>query len=350
MDSIRTLREITQRDGVEGRIVQVLVNAANLVGEDFSKLEEELFAAGQEAPGNLKNICSHIIESRGKHIRPLLCLLAFRACGGKGALPMDLASTCELIHDATLLHDDVIDEGDARRGIPTARIRYSNSLSVLGGDYLLIKAVEKVASRDTVFMKSFLETMNCIVEGELAQLQLRGSIDTTEEQYFQIIQGKTASLFRWSVLSGALAAGAPNEDYKTAGKFGYHVGISFQLMDDALDFTADPAVLGKSLLADIGEGKMTLPVILAIKRSPSLKLMLHSLQVQLNNNSYRQGNLIASQISHEVISTGSVDTVKKFAAEHTEIGLAALKAVKSGNAETVEVISDLASALLERGF
>lgn len=347
MDSIRVLREVSEQDGVESRIADVLQEAIHLVGEDLQFLEEDLLAACRNAPGKLSEICCHIVESGGKHIRPILCLLSFKACGGTGPLPIDLAATCELLHNATLLHDDVIDEGDSRRGRPSARMRFSNALSVLGGDYLLVKTVEKVASRDAIFMKHYLWTMEQIVGGELVQLLRRGSIDTTEEEYFKIIEGKTASLFRWSVLSGALAAGADEADCNTVAEFGRSVGMAFQLMDDILDFTADPKILGKSLLADIREGKMTLPVILAARKSSEIKPLLHKLS-ETDDPHRRQA--AAVRISEVVRSLGTADTVKSIAVKHTEAGLKALPTLRTADKNVVRVIEDLAAALLRRDF
>ncbi len=347
MDSIGILREVAERDGVAGRITDVLQEAARLVGEDLQFLEADLLEACSDAPGKLSEICRHILESGGKHIRPVLCLLSFRALGGSDPLPLDLAATCELLHNATLLHDDVIDEGDSRRGRPSARIRYSNALSVLGGDYLLVKTVSRVAAREPIFMKHYLWTMKRIVEGELVQLLRRGSIDTTEEEYFKIIEGKTAGLFRWAVLSGALAAGADETDCATVARFGNHVGMAFQLMDDILDFTADPKVLGKSLLSDITEGKMTLPVILAAEQSPELKLLLRKLSAAVEPEALHR---TALKIADAVHTLGTVDTVRSFAVRHTEEGLEALDSLHKADDGVVRVIADLAAALLRRDF
>ena len=345
MDSIGVLREVSKRDGVSGRITDVLREAALLVGEDLQFLEAELHEACRGAPGTLSNICRHILESGGKHIRPVLCLLSFKALGGKDPLPIDLASTCELLHNATLLHDDVIDEGDSRRGRPSARIRYSNALSVLGGDYLLVKTVARVAAREPIFMQHYLWTMERIVEGELVQLLRRGSIDTTETEYFKIIEGKTAGLFRWSVLSGALAAGADEADCETVAGFGNHVGIAFQLMDDILDFTADPKLLGKNLLADISEGKMTLPVILAAKKSEAVKPLLSQLNTAESPETLRK---TAEKIAEAVRDLGTADTVRDCAEYHTDRGLEALKSLKRADSGIVRVIAELAAALLRR--
>ena len=344
MDPITLLEDVANRDGVGERIVDVLKDAARLVGDDIQLLEEALVETCESAPGKLEDVCTHIIQSGGKHVRPILCLLAYRACGGDGSLPMDLAANCELLHNATLLHDDVIDEGNARRGRPTARIVFSNALSVLGGDYLLIKTIETVSRRDPRFMPPYVSTLNQLVSGELTQLLRRGSVQTTEEEYFQIIEGKTASLFRWSVYSGALAAGAADEMCRTMGRFGWHVGVAFQLMDDLLDFTAEETLLGKHLFADIQEGKMTLPVILAAKASPSLRNLLSRLV------SGEDDPAISARVAEAVNQSGIIDIVKQYAVDHTTKGLSALHAISKGRGEIFGVIERLARALLERNF
>ena len=347
MDSIGVLREVAERDSEDGCITDVLQTAARLIGDDLCDLPKELLGACDAAPGNLAAVCQHIISTGGKQVRPLLCLLSFRACNGTGALPIDLAAACELLHNATLLHDDVIDEGDVRRGVPTARIRYSNALSVLGGDFLLVQTVARVAVHEPAFMSAFLATMQQIVEGELTQLLRRGSVETTEEEYFRIIEGKTASLFRWSVLSGAMAAGASPRDREAIAEFGRHVGIAFQLMDDILDFTADPQTLGKSLLADIREGKMTLPVILATQKSPELKQIM-SLPSQESARAFVPE--IAERISAAVRSLGTDEQVRAIAADHTTRALKSLSDAHDVSEEITNIIRELSLSLLRRDF
>lgn len=257
---------------------------------------------------------------------------------------MELAANCELLHNATLLHDDVIDEGISRRGQPTARIIFSNALSVLGGDYLLIKTIETVSRLDSRFMPPYVSTLNQLVSGELTQLMRRGSVETTEEEYFQIIEGKTASLFRWSVYSGAMAAGATDAVCHTMGRFGWHVGMAFQLMDDVLDFTAEETLLGKRLFTDIQEGKMTLPVILAAKASPSLRRLLFRLVSGDDDAS------ISAAVANAVNQSGIIDVVKQHAVDHTSKGLHALQSISNGKREIFDVIANLARALLKRDF
>ncbi len=194
-------------------------------------------------------------------------------------------------------------------------------------------------------MKLFVWTMRQLINGELVQLQRRGSIDTTREEYFHIIEGKTASLFKWAAHSGSLAAGATEESSRELGRFGWHVGLAFQLMDDLLDFDGDGQMLGKSLLADISEGTMTLPVILAGKESPKLRNLLR--EITCSGDPMK----LAPLVSDIVHSTGAVDETKKLAQKHTQLGLEALNSMPScldGN--VTSLLEEIALALLEREY
>ncbi|MCP4599682.1 MAG: polyprenyl synthetase family protein [Proteobacteria bacterium] len=342
MDALALLKEVTKRDGINGRIVKVLEGAARLLGDDVEVFDEALVKACTDAPDGVFEPCRHIIDAGGKRIRPMLLLLVFRAAGGVKPLPIDLAIACELLHNATLLHDDVIDEGEIRRGRPATRVVHGNAISVLGGDYLLVKTVEMVSKHGPVYIDSFLHTLRQIISGELTQLERRGSVETTEEEYFRIIEGKTASLFSWAAYSGAFAARAEEELCKQIGRFGWHVGVAFQLVDDVLDFTADPSRLGKSLLADIREGKMTLPVILAGRISSDLRPLL----IQLAEG--KDPALLAPRVAELVESTGAMAQAQQRATEHTTLAVDALCKATELESGVVALLKDLANALLER--
>ncbi|MDJ0766205.1 MAG: polyprenyl synthetase family protein [Myxococcota bacterium] len=342
MDALGLLKEISQRDGVEGPIVTALENAARLLGDEIEAFDSALIHACSDAPAGILEPCRHMMEAGGKRIRPMLCLVAFRAAGGADPLPTDLAIACELLHNATLLHDDVIDEGELRRGLPATRVVYGNAISVLGGDYLLTKTVEIVSKRDAAFMGIFLDTLHQIISGELTQLKRRGSIDTTDEEYFRIIEGKTASLFRFAAHSGTLAAGADPMQCRDLGDFGWHTGIAFQLIDDVLDFTADADRLGKSLLADISEGKMTLPVILASRTSETLRPLLKALA------SVEDAATVAPQISEAVRKTGAIEEARQRAATHTKLAVDALHRHNGLDQQAAQALEALVNSLLHR--
>ncbi len=342
MDALALLKEVSARDGINGRIVEVLEAAARLVGNDVDTLDEELIRACTDAPSGAFEPCRHIIEAGGKRIRPMLCMLVYRASGGVDPLPMDLAISCELLHSATLLHDDVIDEGEVRRGRPATRVVHGNAISILGGDYLLVKTVDIVSRRKPAFMEFFLKTLQRIIAGELVQLKQRGSVGTTEEDYFYIIEGKTASLFQWTAYSGALAAGKEEGLCNQVGLFGWHMGVAFQIVDDILDFTADATQLGKNLLADISEGKMTLPVILAGHVSDKMQSVLQNLA------SAEDPAAIASEVADIVKSTGAIELAREKATEHTDLAIEALESAQGLDRNVVSLLKDLAGALLAR--
>jgi geranylgeranyl pyrophosphate synthase len=199
-----------------------------------------------------------------------------------------------------------------------------------------------ISKRGSRFIDLYTETMKQLIGGELVQLQRRGSTDTTEADYFRIIEGKTASLFRWASFSGALAAGMDEKRSEKLGRFGWHVGMAFQIMDDVLDFTADASQLGKSLLADIGEGKMTLPVILASKASSQVIVLLNRLLKG------EESELIAPKVAELVHSTGAVRESKKRAAEHTEQALNTIASLSGLDGNAVRVLDEITRALLER--
>lgn len=343
MDALAILKAVSLREGVNGRIVEALERASELIGEETVQgFDTELLNALTTAPEGIIKPCYHMMEAGGKRIRPMVCLLAYRAAWGANELPLSLAVSCELLHNATLLHDDVIDEGQIRRGRPATRVVHGNAISVLGGDYLLVKTVDIVSKCGQRYLEIFLKTMKQIVDGELTQLLRRGSIETSREEYFRIIEGKTASLFRWSAQSGAMAAGARDEVSASLGQFGWHMGIAFQVVDDILDFTADASHLGKSLLADISEGKMTLPVILACQRSSDVRSLLQRLVEGGDPADY------APEVAKIVRSTGAVQEAKETAALHTQKAMNALEQTPELSGEVVSALKELCSALLER--
>jgi octaprenyl-diphosphate synthase len=187
--------------------------------------------------------------------------------GAPASTVRDLAVTCELIHAATLLHDDVIDEGAERRGAPSARIVYSNSASILGGDHLLIEALRLVQKHgDGVLLSTLLDTISDIITAEALQLQLRGRFQPDRDLYLRVIRGKTAVLFRWGFAAGARAAGLSPAQVETLKSAGMALGEAFQLVDDVLDLAGDPTQTGKALFTDLREGKLTWPLILASER------------------------------------------------------------------------------------
>lgn len=234
----------------------------------------------------LVNQLSHyIIASGGKRLRPMLSLLAARACGYKEERHVDVAAIVEFIHTATLLHDDVVDESDMRRGKETANTIWGNQAAVLVGDFLYSRSFEMMVDVGRMrVMEILAQTTNIIAEGEVMQLMNCNDADTTEERYLDVIYSKTAKLFEAACQLGAVLAGLPEEQEQALAKYGMHLGTAFQLVDDILDYSASAEEMGKNVGDDLAEGKPTLPLIIALQRSSGA-------DVELIRHAIKQGGL-----------------------------------------------------------
>ena len=216
----------------------------------------------------INQIADHIISAGGKRLRPMLVELAGRACGSVSAEHHQLAAIIEFIHTSTLLHDDVVDESDLRRGRSTANALWGNAPSVLVGDFLYSRSFQLMVELDRMeVMRILADTTNRIAEGEVLQLLHVHNPDTDEAAYLRVIERKTAVLFAAGTQLGALASGVDATIQQKLYDYGMHLGYAFQIADDVLDYTADAADLGKNLGDDLAEGKATLPLIHAIANS-----------------------------------------------------------------------------------
>ncbi|WP_108674231.1 polyprenyl synthetase family protein [Candidatus Kinetoplastibacterium sorsogonicusi] len=216
----------------------------------------------------INNVSNYIINSGGKRLRPLILLMIAKSLGYKGSLHYLLAAIIEFIHTATLLHDDVIDNSNMRRGKKSANIVFGNSCSVLVGDYLYSRAFEMmVDTKSSKIIKIISEATTTIAEGEILQLLSMNNAQLSENDYFKVIISKTAKLFEASAHIGAILSKTDSKNKKSAIDYGLNIGIAFQLIDDILDYTGDISVVGKNLGNDLKEGKTTLPLIHAIQMS-----------------------------------------------------------------------------------
>lgn len=210
----------------------------------------------------IRQVAEYIISAGGKRLRPMLTLLSGRACNYDGEQLHTLAAMVECIHTSTLLHDDVVDESDLRRGRDTANAMFGNAASVLVGDFLYTRAFQMmVAPHNMRILEIMAEATNVIAEGEVLQLMNIGNTDVSEADYLQVIQYKTAKLFEAACQVGALIAGASQAHETALTDFGRHLGTAFQIIDDVLDYSGDAETIGKSLGDDLAEGKPTLPLI-----------------------------------------------------------------------------------------
>lgn len=220
--------------------------------------------ASEHAP-RIPEVTAHLVEAGGKRLRPLLTLAAARLCGYEGVHHLHLAATVEFIHTATLLHDDVVDESERRRGRPTANLLWDNKSSVLVGDYLFARSFQLMVETGSLRVLDILANASAVIaEGEVLQLTAATDLATTEAIYLQVIRGKTAALFAAATEVGGVIAGAPEPQVAALAAYGDALGIAFQIADDLLDYGGATAALGKNVGDDFRERKMSLPVIRAV--------------------------------------------------------------------------------------
>ncbi len=337
--------DATAERGVRPERAKAALANVPALPESLLALEEQLTLATRDAEEKMRGAARHLVSAGGKRIRPMVTMLACGACGAemRGAVPFAVAA--ELTHSATLLHDDVIDDGPVRRGQPASRVIWGNAVSVLSGDWLLARALEIVSAEPShdAALPPLLATMRRLVEGEVLQLSLRGSFAATEQQYLSVVSGKTASLFGWAAAAGSWAAGVTGRIPDALVRFGEGIGVAFQLVDDALDYAADPALLGKRLGTDLVEGKATLPLIRACGAEPGLRDRLRALV-----EGQADGNEVAGEVIDVVKKVGGVDAARALAREHTRTALAALQEVPDGLHR--RALNEAAVALTERAF
>ncbi len=254
-----------------------------------------------------------LLDCPGKRIRPLCVMLAARM-GGRALddVVRNLAVACEIVHAATLLHDDVLDQGDERRGAATARLIYGNSASILGGDHLLVEALKLVnGTGEHALLTSLLSVISEMVHAEAVQLEQRGRFRPERDVYLKVIHGKTAALFRWGLTAGGMVAKLSADSLGHLARVGDALGMAFQLVDDVLDLEGSHATTGKTPLADLREGKLTWPVIVAAERDPALARDLEQ---------HVRGNIaddlaFAKSLVERIRATGALQITRAYAEE-----------------------------------
>ena len=237
------------------------------IREDLDAVEREFHRHIQSRVALIPEMGRYIQKSGGKRVRPAVLLMASRLSGYTGDRAVLYASVVEFIHTATLVHDDIIDGADLRRGRLAVHSRWGNDITVLLGDYLYIKSMAMALTYDSLeIIRELCDVTLRMIEGELYQLTKAGDVDITEEEHFEIIRRKTAFLFGGCAQIGGMLGGVSTEEETALRDYGFNLGIVFQLVDDLLDYTADQVALGKPIGADLREGKVTLPVILLLQR------------------------------------------------------------------------------------
>ncbi|QNP50601.1 polyprenyl synthetase family protein [Diaphorobacter aerolatus] len=289
----------------------------------------------------VSQVAQYIIAAGGKRLRPALLLLMAGALGYKDAQRFNLAAVVEFIHTATLLHDDVVDESTLRRGRPTANENFGNPASVLVGDFLYSRAFQMmVDSNNMRIMHILAEATNIIAEGEVQQLMNTHDASLSEAAYLNVIRSKTAKLFEASARLAAVLAGSPEHIESACAAYGQALGTAFQVIDDVLDYDGDAVEMGKNLGDDLREGKVTLPLIIAMQRGSADQCALIRNAIEVGETD----NLPA--VIDIVKTTGALDATRQAAASQAQLAIDAIAGLPANR--YTEGLLQLAASLLDR--
>jgi octaprenyl-diphosphate synthase len=293
-----------------------------LVKQDLASVNDVIRERLKSAVPLVDQIAEHIISGGGKRLRPMLVVLAGRACGHKGSAHIEAAAFIEFIHTATLLHDDVVDGSSMRRGRTTANEVFGNQASVLVGDFVYSRAFQMMAGLESQpVMKIMADATNVIAEGEVLQLMNAHDADTTEQRYLEVIYRKTAKLFEAGAEVAAVLSGSTPEIRKSLAAYGRHLGTAYQLVDDVLDYRSNPTERGKNLGDDLAEGKPTLPLIHALKHGNEDQRAAIRLAIEKGGLAQLEPIVVAIE------ATGGLEYTAQLARDESERALAALEAL-----------------------
>jgi octaprenyl-diphosphate synthase len=305
------LSDTAQKSAVSNDLAQIF----EPIREDLEAVEQEFVRHIQSRVALIPEMGRYIQNSGGKRVRPAVLLMASRLSGYQGDRAVLYASVVEFIHTATLVHDDIIDGADLRRGRLAVHSRWGNDITVLLGDYLYIKSMAMALTQDSLeIIRLLCDVTLRMIEGELYQLTKTGDVDITEEEHFEIIRRKTAFLFGGCAQIGGLLGGVSPEREAALREYGFNLGIAFQLVDDLLDYTADAAALGKPVGGDLREGKVTLPVI----------FLLHAGGADADS-------LIRTVVADRSVSSDQWREILRLLREHGATELAYTRAVEYAN-------------------
>jgi len=295
-------------------------NIKALVAEDMKAVDAVIQRRLSSEVVLVNQLSQYIVNSGGKRLRPLLSLMSSRAYGYKGGHHHTLAAIIEFIHTATLLHDDVVDESELRRGHETANALFGNAASVLVGDFLYSRAFEMMVDVGSMkIMKILAETTNVIAEGEVMQLMNCHDADTTEQRYLDVIHAKTAKLFEAATRLGAVLCDRPESEELAMASYGMHLGTAFQLIDDVLDYSSSSEEMGKNVGDDLAEGKPTLPLIFAMRNGSEE-------QSSVVRKAIEEGGLnYLDQVMDAIKQTGAIEYTEKTARQEAELAIQQLE-------------------------
>jgi octaprenyl-diphosphate synthase len=333
------------RDAAKGLDVSPVERLHALVARDMDATDKLIHERMGSAVSLIPDLARHLIDSGGKRLRPLLTLSAARLGGYEGAAHIRLAAAVEFIHTATLLHDDVVDVSTLRRGKVTANIVWGNKPSVLVGDFLFSRAFQLMVETNSLRVLDILAGAAAIIaEGEVMQLKSANNLAATEAHYLQVVSAKTAALFAAAAESGAVISARPTPFVSALRDYGQNLGIAFQLVDDALDYSGRQALMGKSVGDDFREAKVTLPVILAYARAdkPAQNFWKRAIE------SGQQSESDLERAITLVEETGAISETVARARHYADEARAALATLPPS--EIRSALSDIADFCVERAY
>ncbi|SDH36648.1 octaprenyl-diphosphate synthase [Vibrio xiamenensis] len=295
----------------------------SLTADDMAKVNETIHAQLNSDVSLINQLGFYIISGGGKRLRPLLAILSARSLGYQGEGHTLAAAFIEFIHTATLLHDDVVDESDMRRGKATANAAFGNAASVLVGDFIYTRSFQMMTELGSMkILKLMSDSVNVIAEGEVQQLMNCNDPDTTEESYMQVIYSKTARLFEAATQIGALLTNAPQHVELALQNYGRYLGTAFQLIDDVMDYTSDGEEMGKNVGDDLAEGKPTLPLLHAMQHgNPEQRAMIRE-AIELSNGMEKLDDILAA-----MEQVGSLEYTTNKALEEADKAIAELAVI-----------------------
>ncbi len=367
-DVLGRLRDLCDVSGLR-ELAATIDGLVGFVRDDLAAVEEGLatLSTGDSLVGEAG---ASLLRLGGKRLRSLCVVLASRVGSARTSAVRDIAVAAELVHNATLLHDDVVDHAERRRGQPTARVELGNAASIFAGDYLLIEALHRV-QRAAVrgVMEGLLETIAEMIRAESLQLENRGSLDASEDLYFEVARGKSAALFSWALGAGALSGGASAEHCRALRAYGESIGVAFQLIDDLLDLVGHHGATGKTLFSDLSEGKITYPLIVLLGREPALADTIRAMATEAapwrragfalsgsngdgpangcpdgaNGAGRERERVLEAMVRHDVEAA-----CREVAAGYVDEGIEALAKVPDGSARRALTVVARASVLRER--
>lgn len=339
---LRRLQSIC-RDRDLASLAGRLEDLASLVHADMAALERELaLPPGTRA---VHRGAEHLVALGGKRLRPMCVALATKLGSGLDGRGRALAVSVELVHSATLLHDDVVDLGDSRRGAPSTRAIWGNAVSIFAGDWLLIEALRRVRGAGVPgTLERLLDVIDEMIVAESLQLEGRGRLDTGRELWQRVVEGKTAALFRWAMFAGGRAGGLGEGEVRALEQYGLHLGVAFQAIDDVLDLSGDQRTTGKALFADLREGKMTYPLILALERDRATEPLLR--EVLATSEASDADHARFAEIVRVLESCGALSDCRALAESHAAKAIAMLDSLPGGRA--TDALVTVAEATVSR--